>query len=324
MQDDKIKNKHIMLKILDNNHYHHLDNENGDKFHNIVIDRRDKENDEETEEEKINRFAVRRRKSILLALWMYTVLILCGILVITCLHHYDIFGGPLVTTATPAAAAAAAAATSPAVVAPFPSFFVHNFTDIDSSVNWNDEVISFWKNIDPPRPSNESSEMELRLYQEMIYLRQIARLRDLKCVPKDGIFKIEEEIKSDQDLDKFFASFEFSPSNQKIVLQRCINEMSYCAIASCDIDNKKCMPTSFRKKKVYVSVSYASTHFPQNVSNIGDHVYISILLTEHTSCSCLCLCHPRKDNLEDLDKDDDDDDDDDDDNNRGDDTNDGG
>ena len=323
MQDDKIKNKHIMLKILDNNHYHHLDNENGDKFHNIVIDRRDKENDEETEEEKINRFAVRRRKSILLALWMYTVLILCGILVITCLHHYDIFGGPLVTTATPAAAAAAAA-TSPAVVAPFPSFFVHNFTDIDSSVNWNDEVISFWKNIDPPRPSNESSEMELRLYQEMIYLRQIARLRDLKCVPKDGIFKIEEEIKSDQDLDKFFASFEFSPSNQKIVLQRCINEMSYCAIASCDIDNKKCMPTSFRKKKVYVSVSYASTHFPQNVSNIGDHVYISILLTEHTSCSCLCLCHPRKDNLEDLDKDDDDDDDDDDDNNRGDDTNDGG
>ena len=326
-----------MLKIFDNNL--HLDpkynNVNGDKFH--IISSRDKENEMDVKETgEINHFAMRRRKSILLALWTYTVLIFCGLLVVTCLHHYGIIGGPLQSTVTAApattttsssAAVAAAAATSsspPFMLSsspprPFPSFLVHNFSDIDSIIDWNDEVISFWMNIDPPPPSNESSETELRLYQEMIYLRQLARLRNLKCIPKDGVFQIEEEIKSDEDLDKFFASFEFSPPNQKIVLQRCINEMSYCAMASCDVDDKKCVPTGFRQKKVYVSVSYASTNFPQNVSSIGDDVYISILLTEHTSCSCLCLCYRPSNDDDDGDDDDDDDDDD-----KGDDRNDGG
>ena len=104
-------------------------------------------------------------------------------------------------------------------------------TDARGSAFWTDE------NIDSTQFSNP---------KEAMFMKQEARLKALKCVPKAGVFKIEDVI--DPDIYKYpyyqYQDWQLSlVKYQKVVLYRCLPQYSYC-----EVTGTKCLPIQTKRK----------------------------------------------------------------------------
>ena len=118
---------------------------------------------------------------------------------------------------------------------------------------WTNETIDYWANVSPIPPSDPNDEKAQRKYEEAYYLKEMATLRQLKCVPKAHIFKVEDLV-----------NVTLIP-NQKVVLKRCIRQRSYC------LGGAKCMPSKYGSKLIGVLLK---------------NQVIGIYVTEHKECSC--------------------------------------
>ena len=144
------------------------------------------------------------------------------------------------------------------------------------SIMWTDENIAYWSSVDPVAPLDPNDEEGLRKYEEAFFLKQEARLRGLKCIPKKGVFNVQdllkEERKSEELLDLLIP-------DQKVVLNRCLPQSSYCPVYG-----SKCTPTKDVRqgyKRIAVII--------KNGTLGEEEVAIAIHVKEHVHCSCQCL-----------------------------------
>ena len=189
---------------------------------------------------------------------------------------------------------------------------------------WNDESISYWANINPiPPPPHSASNKTLKNYRRKLFLRQIASLQTEKCVPKSGIFKVEDlilekkekwhkkkkdttkkEQKSDrnqyhqlkerrqqqQQQQQQQQLLSLLVSHQKVILYRCFPDRSYC-----EVDGTKCKPT--KRKKTLIPIVFKLNDTVNDISEQDlidgkfsetEYVVLNIFIEEHVNCSCQC------------------------------------
>lgn len=137
----------------------------------------------------------------------------------------------------------------------------------ENDMTWTNETIDYWANVSPIPPSDPNDEKAQRKYKEACYLKQMATLRKLKCVPKPHIFKVEDLLN-----EKIYNII----PNQKVVLMRCIWQRSYCLAAG-----TKCMPSKIGSKLIGVLIKKQN-----ETSSKEKEPVIGIYVTEHKECSC--------------------------------------
>ena len=160
------------------------------------------------------------------------------------------------------------------------------------TIIWNEQSIAYWANKDPIEPSNPKDKDAIRKYQEENILREMAKVRQLKCIPQKGIFDIEVLIQEDKEVKKQLSNNILVP-NQKVVLIRCMPQYSYC-----DTYNTQCQPSPkviHGHKQVIVLIKNG-TKIQENYSansSMSKEIhpkipqYIILFVKEHKACSCL-------------------------------------
>lgn len=174
---------------------------------------------------------------------------------------------------------------------------------------WTDENIQFWSRINVPPPFDDNNETALRIYYEMIYLKEEAQLREMRCVPLLYGFYVEEILReklllmrTDSDtrvlLNKLLKVL--SVPDQKIFVNRCMGDNRvFCN----GVDGTKCLPLK--------DVRQGSTRICLAVKNetlVGKRMeddlinsalngtfcreksIISFNVEEHVHCACQCPC----------------------------------
>lgn len=167
---------------------------------------------------------------------------------------------------------------------------------------WTDKNIDYWSNINIVRPSDDDNVKAWEMYHKQLYIRNEARLRALKCVPKEGVFKIETLISKEkvEEEKKNNNNITMVP-HQKVMLRRCMPQYSYC-----EIRGTKCTPTEWKNKTIFAIFKLNNGNDNTMFDDFDDdyeeimnaaingtlskklYVILTFLVEEHVHCSCLC------------------------------------
>lgn len=198
-----------------------------------------------------------------------------------------------------------------AIIVIFPNikFKVNNNNNNCDLVNvvtttfWTDKNIDYWSNINIVRPSDDDNVTVWEMYRKQLYIQNEARLRALKCVPKEGVFKIETLI-SKEKVEKEKNNNATLIPHQKAMLRRCMPQYSYC-----EVRGTKCTPTEWKNKTIFaifkLNNGSDNTMFDDYEDFNDDYeeimnaaingtlskkmyIILTFLVEEHVHCSCLC------------------------------------
>ena len=161
-----------------------------------------------------------------------------------------------------------------------------------STTFWTEETIAYWVNFDPIPPFNSH---DVKRYNNELYIKQEAQLRALKCIPKEGVFRVDNLI-----LERNISLPSPLIPEQKIVLKRCLPQSSFC-----ETFGMKCKPTKLKRKSITVFLKNQNTttslredgrEFEDMMNMVvnGTASIFNILVEEHGDCACQCLCSAIK------------------------------
>ena len=148
------------------------------------------------------------------------------------------------------------------------------------SMIWSDKNIAYWSTIDPIPPSDPNDKVASQSYEEAMFLKQEAIMRGMKCVPKKGVFRVEDLLEEDEE--KKNELLDVLVPYQKVVLERCLPQSSYCG----EVYGAKCKPTKEVKqgsKRIAVVI--------KNGTHDGEEAIVTFYVEEHVHCSCQCSCN---------------------------------
>ena len=185
---------------------------------------------------------------------------------------------------------------------------------------WTDENIAYWANFEPTT-SNEKEFTE-QCQMEEVFLKQIAKLHQGKCVPMAGVYRVESLIleRVMNPLHLFEVAPPPPPSllsllvpNQKVVLNRCMPDRSYC-----DVDKAACKPNKRTRKWISAIFKLNETFHltkkeeeeeeekkekqtpnAEELTNMAingtldqtRYIIFNFSVEEHADCSCQCNWH---------------------------------
>ena len=126
----------------------------------------------------------------------------------------------------------------------------------------------------------KSKEEDSTKEAQLAIQRSKAKLQALKCVPKKGVFRVDELIREKNDKQPLLDSM---VPYQKVILRRCFPQRSYCG------NGMKCLPTKWKTKIIAVVLkNETETEFDYDeMMNINENTNIVTFLThEHVTCNC--------------------------------------
>ena len=145
---------------------------------------------------------------------------------------------------------------------------------------WTTENVDYWSNFIPIPPSSDSVQTQ-KNYESEIILKQMAKLRKSTCVPKKGVFRLEDLIleKGDRRL-----LLNIIVPNQKMVLTRCLPQCSHC-----EMYGTMCLPTRKRENKRFaIFLNNITEKGNADIFEMYGNHYLTLDFEEHTHCSCQC------------------------------------